>query len=237
MGLGTGIGAIAVIGFFILLGILLKGGSLGGNKGADSYGAPANTGGSPTAAAPSHGGGGAGQIQVQPITSSDHVRGNRNAKVTIVEYSDIDCPFCQRIHDTLKQVVNTYDGDVSWVYRHFPLTSLHPNAATKAEATECVAELGGEETFWEYIDILFARNESVAELGDIAAEVGVDKGAFETCMSEGRHQGTVRDQYNQATAAGGTGTPYSIIIAGDEQIPVSGAVPFAQFQQQIDSLL
>lgn len=91
---------------------------------------------------------------LKPVTSADHIRGDINAPVKIVEFSDIDCPFCKRFHTTMLEVMNTYgkEGKVAWVYRHFPLTQLHPDAANKAEASECVAELGGNDKFWEFVD-------------------------------------------------------------------------------------
>jgi len=96
-------------------------------------------------------------ITIPEVTEDDHIRGNTDAKVFFVEYSDIDCPFCSQLHETMIDVVDNYDpGDVAWVYRHFPLTNIHPTAAVKAEASECIAELGDNDAFWEFLDILFA---------------------------------------------------------------------------------
>lgn len=96
---------------------------------------------------------------VLPVDASDHILGNPDATVTLIEYSDIDCPFCQRLHDTLHAVVTERD-DVRWVFRHFPIASLHPAAYNKALATECVYELSGNdnETFWNYLDLLIGSN-------------------------------------------------------------------------------
>lgn len=92
---------------------------------------------------------------IKPITSSDHIFGNPAAPLKIVEFSDLECPFCQKFHPTLKQLVNDYNGEVAWVYRHFPLESIHPSARPAAEASECVASLGGNDAFWQYLDLLF----------------------------------------------------------------------------------
>jgi len=89
------------------------------------------------------------------ISEKDHVRGNRSAKIKLVEYSDFECPFCQRFHLTAKQVLDEYGNDVAWVYRHFPLDQLHPKARPTAEASECVYELGGDEAFWKFTDEVF----------------------------------------------------------------------------------
>lgn len=92
---------------------------------------------------------------IKPITGEDHIFGNSDAPIKIVEFSDLECPFCQKFHPTVKQIVEDYDGQVTWVYRHFPLESIHSYARPAAEASECVAELGGNDAFWQYLDLLF----------------------------------------------------------------------------------
>lgn len=93
-------------------------------------------------------------INLAAVSDQDWLFGDKNAPLTIVEYSDIDCPFCKRFHTTMQQVVSDYKGQVNWVYRHFPLTSLHPDAMLKANAVECVGAQGGNEKFWQYLDRL-----------------------------------------------------------------------------------
>lgn len=94
---------------------------------------------------------------VQPVGANDLVRGNPDAPVTIVEFSDIDCPFCQRVHPTLEQLLADRPDDVNWVYRHFPIPQLHPNATAKAIAAECVYEITNDaDKYWEYLDLLVA---------------------------------------------------------------------------------
>jgi len=93
-------------------------------------------------------------IKFQPVTAEDHINGDINAPIKIVEYSDIDCPFCKRFHGTLEQVRAMYGDKVAWVYRHSPIPQLHPDAFKKSHATECVAELGGNDKFWEYLKLL-----------------------------------------------------------------------------------
>lgn len=179
-------------------------------------------------------------LTVDSIQADDHVLGSPDADIIIVEFSDIDCPFCTQFHTTMHRVIDTYgtDGRVAWVYRHFPLPQLHPDAPRKAEATECVAELGGNTAFWNYLDILFAREETVDDLGTIAAEVGVDQAEFEACLASGRHQDSVTEDFNAAVAADGNGTPHSFIIAPDgELFPVRGAQPFEVVQQVVETIL
>jgi protein-disulfide isomerase len=88
-----------------------------------------------------------------PVTEADHIKGNLDAEVIVVEFSDFDCPFCTRFHATMNAIVAKYPpNEVAWVYRHFPLESLHPNAKAVSVASECVAKLGGNEAFWKFTD-------------------------------------------------------------------------------------
>ena len=179
-------------------------------------------------------------IVVDPVSADDHVLGNPEAEIVIVEFSDIDCPFCSQFHTTMHRIIDEYgrEGQVAWVYRHFPLPQLHPNAPRKAEASECVAELGGNEAFWDYLDILFERNEGVNDLGTIAAEVGVDQNAFDACLESGRHQDRIQTDFDAARRAGGNGTPHSIVIApGGELITLRGAQPYEVVEQAIQTIL
>ncbi|MEX2054393.1 MAG: thioredoxin domain-containing protein [Candidatus Colwellbacteria bacterium] len=92
---------------------------------------------------------------VRAVSADDHIRGDINASVKLIEYSDLECPYCKRFHPEVATIVDRYGLDVAWVYRHLPLESIHPSARPLAEGSECVAELGGEDAFWEYIDYIF----------------------------------------------------------------------------------
>ena len=175
---------------------------------------------------------------VPPVTADDHVRGNPNATVSIIEYSDFECPFCQRVHPTISQVVDEYGDDVNWVYRHYPL-SFHPNAQVTAEASECIAELGGNDAFWEFADIVFTEGAVEANLLGYAEEVGVDGAAFQTCLDSGKYADKIATQMSEGSAAGVTGTPGNIILNNEtgDAVTVAGAQPFQAFQSAIDTLL
>lgn len=96
-------------------------------------------------------------IAINDITDEDHIRGNQDAAVKIVEYSDFGCPYCGQFHQTMKQVMNNYENsEVAWVYRHFPIPQLHPQAPRLARASECVADLEGGDAFWTFADEVFA---------------------------------------------------------------------------------
>lgn len=235
MGLLGGIAILSTIGFFVLL---TNGTGQSIVKSAGNI--VTDTSPTPSAPTPSQPSGSA--ISLAPITNEDHIKGNKNAKITIVEYSDTECPFCKRFHPTMQQIVDDYNGQVNWVYRHFPLTSLHSKAPKEAEATECAAELGGNDGFWAYLDRLFAVTPAnngldLAQLPQIAEDVGLNRSKFEACLNSGKYAQKIQDQTDQAQAAGGRGTPYSIIVSGDQTIPVSGALPLEQIKSMIEPLL
>ena len=183
------------------------------------------------------------KIDIAPVTEKDHIIGSRNADLVIVEYSDTECPFCKSFHPTMKEVVRTYDGKVAWVYRHFPIAQLHAKAAKEAEATECAAELGGNQGFWKYIDKVFETtnsNDSLnpAELPKIAKAVGLDVTAFNACLSSGKYTEFVQKSVEEAVKAGARGTPYSVIISKDgTKVVINGAEPFAMVKAKLDDLL
>lgn len=182
--------------------------------------------------------------EVDPVTAEDWVRGDRNARIALIEYSDTECPFCQRFHPTAQQVVDEYDGEVMWVYRHFPLTSIHSKAPKEAEATECAGELGGNDGFWAMLDKIFevtpANNGLDLDiLPDLAEEVGLNRQAFTECLDSGRYASKVDAQLKSGTKAGVTGTPGNILLdteTGETQL-LPGALPFAQMQQAINQML
>lgn len=103
-----------------------------------------------------------GNIEVSEPT--DHIMGNRDAKVTIIEYSDFECPFCKQFHPTLEKIVKENNGNVAWIYRHYP---LHQHSFEKLVAANCVAEIKGGDAFWKYSDLLFGllktANDSVSD--------------------------------------------------------------------------
>ena len=183
--------------------------------------------------------------QMRPISKDDHIRGDANAPVKIVEYSDTECPFCKRFHDTMKQVMDEYGktGKVAWVYRNFPLDQLHPKARNEATAIECAGDLGGNDKFWAYADRLYEVTPSnngldPAELPKIAQYVGLDVGKFNSCLTSGKFTKHIEEDVQNATATGGNGTPWSIVVTKNgKKYPLSGAQPYASVKQLIDLAL
>lgn len=93
---------------------------------------------------------------VPALSDSDHIRGLADAPVVLIEYSDLECPFCQRFHPVVSQALTKYGNQLAWAYRHLPLESIHPSARPLAEGSECAAQMGGNEKFWEFVDYVFA---------------------------------------------------------------------------------
>ena len=181
-------------------------------------------------------------ISVRPLGPDDHVRGNPNAPIVIVEYSDFECPACKFFHQVMTNVMKDYgkDGQVAWVYRHLPVEQLHQKAWHEAMATECVAELGGNDAFWTMADLIFENTSSndgldLNLLPEFAEQAGVSRADYEFCMADERMRPKVEEDYQEALERGGAqGTPHNIIIAGGEQLPISGAVEYTQMRQYIE---
>ncbi len=185
------------------------------------------------------------EASVPPVTAADHILGNPNADVIVIEYTDLECPFCKQFHGTMKQILAEYgpSGKVAWVLRNFPLEQLHPNAPKLAEAAECVAKLGGNEAYFKYLDILFDKaplNErtDMARVSEYAAQVGVDSKAHAACVASGETQARITDDFNAARTTGGQGTPHNILVTKDgKTTPLPGAQPFATVKSVVDTLL
>lgn len=187
-------------------------------------------------------------INVPPVSDADHIRGNKNAKLVIVDYSDLECPFCKTFHETVARIQKEYGSDIAWVYRHFPL-DIHEKAPKEAEASECANEVGGSEGFWKFIDEVYKVTPSndgldLAQLPVIAERVGIDKAAFTACLDSGKYAKKIDDDYTSARAAGASGTPYTVLLVDGEAIPLVdeqgrglGALPYASLKAIIDQFM
>ncbi len=175
---------------------------------------------------------------------TDHIRGNPTPKVTLIEYADYECPFCKNHHKTMQMLMERFPNKINWVYRHFPL-SFHQNAEKEAEASECIAELGGNDTFWKFTDAIFERTTSngngfsLAKLGPLAQELGVDQTKFQDCLDSGKYAKKVQAQMDAGTVAGVNGTPATFVVKtsnGKWQM-ISGAVDYPQFNDVVTAML
>lgn len=241
--------AIIVLVIIFFLGGAVAGSIYTENKMLKSGGSVSGSATAPTAgtggdSAPGPSGPTEDQLASLPeVTSEDHIRGNADAPVKLVEYSDFECPFCQRFHPTMQQVMEEYGDDVAWVYRHFPL-SFHPNAQRAAEASECVADVAGEDAFWVYADAVFEKN---GELGGSLTPTAIDEAIAEAtsntqavndCIESGEMTDIVTSEMNEGQSSGVSGTPGTFIVTEDgAQELIPGALPFSQVQSSIDQYL
>ncbi len=182
--------------------------------------------------------------KIRPVDSTDFIKGNPNAPILVVEYSDYDCPYCKNFHETMNRIMDEYGitGKVAWVYRQFPLTQLHPNAEKISQTALCVGELGGNDAFWKFSDLVFEERDlneptSITKLPEYAVEVGVPEANLISCLESGRHKKTVNDSLADGFQAGIQGTPKSFVIVGNQMAPIDGAQPYAVVKQSIDNLL
>lgn len=166
------------------------------------------------------------------VAKEDPALGSASAPVTIVEFSDFQCPFCQRVSPTLKQVRQTYGDKVRIVWKDFPLTQIHPQAFKAGEAAHCAGDQG---KYWEFHDRLFANQQALQpdDLKKYAAELGLDAAAFGACLDTGKHGERVRNGVAEGTKLGINSTP-TIYINGRM---LSGAQPFEVFKGVIDEEL
>ncbi|HKZ33713.1 MAG TPA: DsbA family protein [Candidatus Nanoarchaeia archaeon] len=175
------------------------------------------------------------------IESNDPVLGSADAGISIIEFSDFQCPFCARAFEgaiaEFKQSSYFTNGEVNLIYKHFPLNSIHPYAQGAAEASICAQAQG---KFWEYHDTLFTNQASLdtTSLKQYASQLGLNTGDFNNCLDNGDSESEVNKELAQATAAGGRGTPFFLIVNTDtgDTTSISGAYPWSQFETAIQSV-
>ncbi|MDO8575296.1 MAG: thioredoxin domain-containing protein [bacterium] len=194
---------------------------------------------------------------ISPVTSDDHLLGNPDAKIIVVEYSDPSCPFCKSFHKTMQTVMDEYGktGKVALVYRHFITVAVddlgreyHKNASNEAHAFECAGSVGGNDKFFEFADKFYDLTPSVtgatpegfdqSKLPEVAKSVGIDVDAFNSCMASGKFKQKIITQHEDGIKAGVAGTPYSFLVTKSGTIvPINGAYPITQMKKAIDALL
>ena len=235
MGVMTGVAAVSLIGFIAALGFSFSGDRsfFGLGKGGAAATPQAQV---PTPTAPNEPS--APTFADVKIKDSDYVRGTKGAPVSIVSYSDLECPYCQRFHPSLLQAISEYQGKVAVVLRHFPL-SFHQNAQKEAEGAECVGKLGGADKYWKYIDTIFERTTAngtgfaLANLPKLAKELGVNEAKFKSCLDGGEMQAKVQADQAEGSGYGVQGTPTTFVNG----TAVEGAAPYEQLKAAIDQAL
>lgn len=170
------------------------------------------------------------------------VLGDKNAKVTVIEFSDFQCPFCQAyFNDAEKGIIKDYvdTGKIKFAYRHLPLVQIHPNAFKAASASECANEQG---KFWGYHDLLFQNQNAWSNLDnagavnkfkEYAGTLGLNTTSFSSCLDSDKYKADIDKDIADSATAGVNGTPGTFVNG----ILISGAVPYADFKTQIDAAL
>lgn len=228
MGLFVGISSVTTICLALLLGMLLSGKSLGATA--------VNAGGNdPVAVVPTPNPADDQPAQpsapVKPVDEkAEFIRGKKDAIVTLIEYSDYECPFCLRHESSIAQALKDFPNDVRVVYRNFPL-SFHPQAQKAAEAAECAGKQG---KYWEMHDEIFNANSagtmSVDKWKEVAKNLKLDTNKFNKCLDSGETAAKIAQDENEGASAGVTGTP-GTFVNGEL---VEGAVPYATLKQVIE---
>lgn len=183
------------------------------------------------------------------IDDSDIIEGSIKNKVIIAEYSDPECPYCISVYPTMKQLREEYKDKVSFVYRHFPLTQIHPHAFDESKAITCAQSLGGNVKANEYIDAVYGyksakQTTQLVATGkeDLAKNIGLDMTAFKNCMADQTTDALVSASITDGVAAGVQGTPSSFVLLktrkGYEVISmIDGARPYSFFKAAVDEAL
>jgi protein-disulfide isomerase len=178
------------------------------------------------------------------VDESDYILGNPNAPIVMIEYSDYDCPFCKQYHQTMHQIMDEYGvtGRIAWVYRQFPLAELHPNSPRISEAALCVGDIAGNDAFWTFTDLVFEERDlneptNVTKLTDYADQSGVDTALYAACMNEGRMEQAVEYSIRDGYDAGARGTPYTILLVGNQQAVINGAQPYTVVKGIVENLI
>ncbi|MBU4314945.1 thioredoxin domain-containing protein [Patescibacteria group bacterium] len=173
------------------------------------------------------------ELVLAAVTDTDHIRGDiSQAKVVLIEYSDFECPYCGRHNPTMIDLYDQYGTDIAWVYRHLPLTSIHPDAVPSALASECAGEQG---KFWEFADELYANQDSLGDdyYTQLATDLGLDVDQFTSCYTSQKYLSKVEADMQSGENAGVTGTPATFVNG----TLVAGAYPLETFTGMIDEIL
>ena len=175
-----------------------------------------------------------------PVSASDHLKGSLSAPVKIIVYSDLECPYCKFFHFELMKAYQEFgpSGQVAIIYRHFPIDSLHSKARKEAEASECVAEIGGNDKFWIFLDKLFTETPSnngldLKRLPALAEASGINVNAFQNCLDSNKYADKVGAGVLEAEKLGAQGTPFPIIVTSAGKTPLGGFVKYEEFRSLI----
>jgi len=188
------------------------------------------------------------QLEIRPVSSEDHLLGNKEAELFLIEYSDLECPFCKTFHNTTKKLI-TEKKEVALVFRHYPVPELHQKAETEALATECAFEQGGDQIFWQYLDAVFEKTKSndgldLTELPKIAKELNLNVPLFNSCLESEKYKERIVKDKEEGNTLGfqifgrGLGTPSSFLVKDGKVVDIIvGAQPYEMLLQTIEKHL
>ncbi len=175
--------------------------------------------------------------------TQDHILGNPDAPVKVVEYMDFECPHCKVFNTTMHQIMDYYgaSGKVAWVQRSFPL-GIFSKSPTEAQAAECAAAQGGDSAYYKFGDKVFDVTPSengldLAQLPIIADQMGLDVTKFNTCLSSGTFAKKITDSHSEALSLGAQGTPYILVMVGTDAVTLAGNQPYDSMRAAIDTVL
>lgn len=179
-----------------------------------------------------------GNASVPAPSADDHIIGSPTAPIVLIEYSDFQCPYCSMVYPTIKKLVDESNGQIAWVMRNLPLDSIHPEARPAALAAECIAEQKGNDGWWKFADDLFGdqSNLGTARYLAEAQKIGVDMPQYLSCVSTKKYGQKLDKQSAEGQVAGAQGTPYTVVYGKGAQVPLSGALPYAQFSSVIKAV-
>lgn len=179
-----------------------------------------------------------GSVSVPKPTADDHIMGSPDAPIVLIEYSDFQCIYCSMVYPTIKKIVDESNGQIAWVMRNLPLDSIHPEARPAGLAAECIAEQLGNDGWWAFAEDMFNNQKDMgnARYLALAGSLGADTTKYLSCVSSKKYNQKLDDQSAEAQVAGGQGTPFTIVYGHGAQVPLSGALPEAQWRSVIKAV-
>lgn len=188
--------------------------------------------------------GGKTEAKIRSIDQTDHLLGKIDAPVKLIVYSDLECPFCKFFHFVLMRLYKEFGGEkVAIIYRHLPLDNLHSKSRNEAMATECAAEIGGSEKFWQYLDQIFNNTPSNDKLDPsllsvFAQNIGLNVSAFKSCLSSNKYADKIAKAVTEASQAKIAGTPYPVLIDSQgKQTALGGYIDYEKLKPIIEEAL
>lgn len=179
-------------------------------------------------------------LKIKKPDPKEHWNGKNDARYVLVEYSDLQCPFCKSIHSNLEKLQETNKSKLAWVYRHFPLPN-HPTAQPAAEATECMVEQKGNDAFWKMTKQIFEKmpDFTTEDLNSLAVTLGADETKFAQCLENKKFAKKVKEQMEEGVKAGVDSTPTNFLydLKTGNQTKIIGAVPYEDLQKSLDTFI